>query len=546
MLACAALLPLAVLTSCTRIGTSDRSAGMPSARHPWTRAGILRIGSQVSPNTLDPLLATNTTENMIDRLLSDVLVSTDADGKRDVPMLASVVPSLENGGISRDGLTLTYHLRRNVRWSDGVPFTSKDVKFTWRAILNPNNNVISQTGYSLVAAVDTPDPWTVIFHMKQRFSPAVDTLFAESDSPYNVVPEHVLGKLRDINNVPFNSAPVGTGPFMFKEWARGDHLTLVANPHYYLGAPKLKEIIIKFIADENTEVNGLRTHDLDWQFEASPDQYAQLRTLGDLRLVLQNRNEYERIQINTRHPPLDDVRVRRAVAYALDRERLVRDLTFGSATVADQDLPPFMWAHDDDVMRYPYDPMQAKALLAQAGWLPGPDGIRRKGGRRLSLTLVTEVSNVTRRLAVVQAQAMLRQVGIAVEPKLYPGALLFAALGDNGIIQSGRYDLAWNAWVAGIDPDQSSSFLCDAQPPHGNNETRYCNPEMDAAQYTALENFDRPTRKAAYDRIERLLARDEPQIPIWWPHQIQPVNPDFRNFTPNPVTESWNAYEWDI
>lgn len=285
------------------MGTGGFFPGAAGARHPWTVPGVLGIGSQVSPNTLDPLLAANTTENMIDRLIFDVLISTDASGRRDVPMLAATVPTLENGGISRDGLTLTYH-SRNVRWSDGVPFTSKDVKFSWSAILNPHNNVISQTGYSLVRSVDTPDPWTVVFHMRKKFSPAIDTLFAESDSPYNVVPEHILGKLTDINNVAFNSAPVGTGPFLFKEWARGDHLTLVANPHYYLGAPKLKEIIIKFIPDENTELSALRTHDL--------------KALPGVRLVLQDRNEYERIQINTLHPPLDDVRVRQAIAYALN------------------------------------------------------------------------------------------------------------------------------------------------------------------------------------------------------------------------------------
>jgi len=323
-------------------------------------------------------------------------------------------------------------------------------------------------------------------------------------------------------------------------------LTLVANPHYYLGAPKLKEIIIKFIPDENTELSALRTHDLDWQFEASPDQYAQLKALPGVRLVLQDRNEFERVQINTSHPPLDDVRVRQAIAYALDVSALVADLTFGSATAADQDLPPFMWAHAARVMRYPHDVQRAKALLAQAGWTPGPDGVVRKGGRRLSLTLVTQVSNVTRRLAVVQTQAMLRQVGIAVEPKFYPGALLFAAMGDGGILQNGRFDLAWNAWVSGIDPDQSSLVLCDAQPPHGNNETHYCNADVDTAEHTALNNFQQPARKKAYARIEALLTRDEPRIPIWWPHQIQPINPDFHNFAPNPVTESWNAYEWDI
>jgi peptide/nickel transport system substrate-binding protein len=539
-----------MLAACTRVGTTSEAprAGGEAAgpRHAWTKPGVLRIGSQVEPNTLDPLLAGNTTEDNIGHLLFDNLVSVSADGKTSVPMLAQTVPTLENGGISHDGLTITYHLRHGVRWHDGAPFTSADVKFSWAAIMSPNNNVKAQGGYDLVRAVDTPDDATVVFHMKQKFSPAVDTLFAESDSPYEVLPAHLLAKLHDINAIPFNAKPVGTGPFKIAEWVRGDHLTLVRNDAYFLGKPKLERIVVRFIPDENTEVNQLRTHDIDWQFEASPQEYKALQAIPDLKIVLQDRNEVERIQMNTKHPPLDDVRVRRAIAYAVDANKLVDDLTFGSSAVADEDLPPFMWAHAKDVTRYPHDPARARALLAEAGWKPGPDGVLARNGQKLSLTIVTNNTNATRRAAVVQVQSMLQAVGIALQVKTYQGALLFAPMGQNGILQNGRFDLSWNGWVAGIDPDNSSLFTCGAQPPHGNNETRICNPALDAAENDALTHFDVPTRTAAYARIESILTRDVPQLNVWWPRQIQPINPDFKNFSPNPVTETWNAYTWDI
>jgi peptide/nickel transport system substrate-binding protein len=507
---------------------------------------VLRIGAQGQPNTLNALLAANTTEAAIDRLIFDGLVSVDASGKKQVPILAAVVPTLANGGIGKDGLTITYHLRKGVRWHDGAPFTSKDVKFTWSAIMNPNNNVITQTGYELVARVDTPDDATAVFHMKRRFSPAVDTIFGESDSPFEILPEHLLGRLHDINNIAFNSSPVGTGPFKVKEWVRGDHLTLVPNDDYFLGKPKLQQIVVHFIPDENTELNALRTHDLDWQFEASPQEYRALTAVPDIKNVLQDRNEVERIEMNTSHPPLDDVRVRQAIAFAIDRKSLVDTLTFGSAALADQDLPPFMWAHQANVSRYPFDPTKAKALLAAAGWVRGPDGDVQKNGKRLTLEFAYNLTNATRRAAVVQVQAMLEAVGIAVSVKGYQPALLFAAAGQGGILKGGKYDIAWTGWVAGIDPDQSSLYLCNAFPPHGNNETRYCNPELDAAETAALETFDRAARTRAYARVEAILTRDLPQLNVWWPRQIQPINPDFQNFTPNPVTESWNAYAWDI
>ncbi|GAC1305862.1 MAG: peptide ABC transporter substrate-binding protein [Vulcanimicrobiaceae bacterium] len=536
-----------VLAGCSSGGPStSTSPGSATGRHVWTKPGVLRVGLQTSPNSLDPLLAANTTESMVGRLMFDVLVSSDATGKHQVPILARTVPTLANGGISRDGLTLTYRLRTNVKWHDGVPFTSKDVAFSWRAILNRSNNVLSHTGYELVRSVDTPDAATVVFHMRRRFAPAVDTLFGESDSPYAVVPEHLLGKFHDINAIPFNASPVGTGPFKFKEWVHGERITLVRNDDYFLGKPKLQRIDLRVVPDENTELNQLRTHDLDWQFEASPHEYQELRTMRDVVSVLQDKNEYERIQLNTTHPPLDDVRVRRALAYAIDRRRLVDSLTFGSARVADQDHPAFMWAYARNVPRYPYDLGRAKALLAAAGYVPGPGGDVAKNGHKLVLEMVTNSSNATRRAAVVQVQAMLHQIGVTVDVKTYLGSMLFATMGQNGVLQNGRFDLAWTGWVAGLDPDQSSIFTCAAQPPGGSNETHYCNPEMDAAERVALDEYDRGARSAAYAKVETLLARDLPEIPIWWPRMIQPINPDFKHFTPNPVTESWNAYTWDI
>jgi peptide/nickel transport system substrate-binding protein len=533
----ASLAICAVATACTKVST-ESAQGPGGGAHSWTQPGVLRIGIQAGPNTLNPLIASNTTESMLTRLTHDILVSIDGTGRKQVPMLAAEVPTLENGGVSRDGLTITYKLRHNVLWHDGVPFTSKDVKFTFDAIMNTRNNVISRQGYVLVRSVDTPDDYTVVFHMKQRFAPAVN--------PYSIVPAHLLAKYPDVNNLPYNSAPIGTGPYKLKEWARGDHLEYVANDKYFLGAPKLKDIIVKIIPDENTEINQLRTHEIDWQFEASPEEYSQLKTIPNLNIVLQDRNEYERIQINTKHTPLDDVRVRQAFAFAIDTRKLVNDLTYGSAAVADQDLPPFMWAHAGDVSRYSPDLGRARALMRAAGFTPGPDGVLQRHGQRLSLQLTYNTSNATRRRGVVEVQSMLRQLGVETEVKPYIATLLFAPYGMGGILQTGRYDIGWSGWVAGIDPDNSSLWLCRAQPPNGSNETHYCTPQMDAAQQQALVNFDIPTRKAAYARIEAMLTRDQPQIVLWWPRQIQPINPDFKNFTPNPVTASWNAYQWEI
>ncbi len=526
--------------ACTRVGVTS------GGRHPWTIPGTLRIAILGSPNTLNPILASDTTEGMLARLTSDLLVSVDPSGKRQIPILAREVPTLQNGGISKDGLTVTYHLRHGVRWQDGAPFTSADVKFSYAAIMNPANNVGSRTGFSVISRVDTPDRYTVVFHLKHRYAPFVNTVFGESDNPYTVIPAHLLAKLPNLNNAPFNQLPIGTGPFKVVRWVRGDRIEYVANDDYFLGKPKIRRIIVRIVPDENTEIALLRAHDIDWMFEASPHAYRELKTIPDIRLVLVAQNAYEGLAINTARPILADLRVRRAIAYALDKPRLLADFTAGSATLATEDLPTFLWAYEPDVRRYPTDPSAAERLLAQAGWLPGPDGIRRRRGRRLTLVLSYNTGNATRQALAIAVQAALRSIGIDVQIRTYPASLLFAPYGMGGILARGNFDLDLTGWIAGIDPNNADQFSCSALPPNGSNITRFCTPALDAAQRAALTNYDQTARKRAYSTIQRLLADDVPEIFFWYPRQIQPINLDFKGFAPNPVNEAWNAYQWEI
>jgi peptide/nickel transport system substrate-binding protein len=483
---------------------------------------------------------------MLARLTSDLLVSVDSSGKRQIPVLASVVPTQANGGISKDGLTVTYRLRRDVRWQDGVAFTSADVKFSYEAIMNPANNVSSRSGFTVISRVDTPDRFTVVFHLKRRYAPFVNTVFGESDNPYTVVPAHLLARLPDLNHAAFNQLPVGTGPFKVVRWVRGDRIEYAANDAYFLGKPKLRRIVVRIVPDENTAISLLRTHDVDWMFEATPHVFRELRTIPDIRIVLVAQNAYEGLAINTARPLLRDVRVRRAIAYALDKQRFLDDFTAGSATLATEDLPAFLWAYDPDVPRYPHDPGKARALLAEAGWLPGPDGIRRRGGERLSLSLSYNTGNATRQALAIATQAALRAIGIDAAIKTYPPALLFGPYGMGGILARGNFDLDLSGWIAGIDPNNADQFSCPALPPDGSNITRFCSPALDAAQQAALSNYDQASRKRAYSTIQRMLAADVPEIFFWYPRQIQPVSPDFKGFSPNPVNEAWNAYQWEM
>jgi peptide/nickel transport system substrate-binding protein len=530
----------AVLSGCTQTG----GAGGGAAR--GGQPGTLRIAIQSDLKNLNPLLNSNTTDAMVARLMFEPLLSANPQGDP-VPMLAATVPTQQNGGISKDGLTITYHLRKNAKWSDGVAVTSKDVKWSWEALMNPNNNVISRHGYDYIKSIDTPDDYTAVIHLKQKFAPFVNSFFAESDQPYPIAPAHVLSKYPNINMIPFNSDPTVTdGPFKFVRWVHGDHIELAANDGFFLGKPGLRSIYIRVIPDENTIRNLLRTHDIDWMFQASINNYPSVKDMPGVKLVFVNVNGYEDVQLNVQRPYLQDARVRQAIAYATDKQRIIQTLTYGQQKMAIEDQPQFMWSFNPNVKDYPYDPNTAKQLLQQAGWTPGPDGIARKNGERLTLVLVSNGSNVTRRKEAVELQEMLRNAGIDLQIKNYQADVLFAPAGEGGILQNGKFDLSLAGWYAGIDPDDSSQYTCANIAPQGYNYSRYCNQDMEAAQKTALEYYDQPTRKKAYFRIQEILHRDVPEIFTYYQRQLQPINENFKGFAPNPVTEVWNAWQWSI
>ncbi len=529
------------LSGCTRSGGSDTGTSAAGGGS-WAPPGELRIAMVGAPNTLNPVLSTQEVEVTPEALVMDPLIATTPEGQL-VPILAQTVPTLENGGIGKDGVTITYHLRHGVKWQDGAPFTSHDVAFTVSALNNPRTLVGSRHGYDLIARVDTPDPYTAVFKLKRPFAPAVSTFFAHSDAPYFIIPAHLLEREPNLNHVAFNEHPIGTGPFKVVKWYRGDRIEFAANDDYFLGKPKLRKISLRIIPDENTATNQLRAHEVDWIALGSPRIYPDLKTIPGVDVHLVPFNGNDAIQFNVQRAPFDDPRVRRAIGLAIDKPRLSREVTFGSTVPAQEDLPPFMWAYDPKAGTAQRDLPGAKALLDAAGWRAGSDGMRVRNGKRFTMGLAFRSDSITDRNRGVQIASMLKDAGIEVDLKGYTTALLYGPPGT-GIMASGRFDSALQTWYAGTDPDNSTQLICSEVRPKGFNWSGYCNKDMDAAQTTALSHYDRPTRKAAYSKIEQVLARDAPFIYLWWPRQIEAVNSSLKNFRPNGMVETWNAYQW--
>src|SRR5579863_9698929 len=307
------------------------------------RAASHAIAFNISedPHTLNPLLAQSDDEQQIAHLVFDLLVDVDVQGRL-VPGLAKQVPTVENGGVSADGRAITYHLRSGVLWQDGAPFTSHDVWFTWRALMDPRNDVASTRGYDLISSVDTPDKLTVTVHLRRPWAPAVATFFSYGVHPAPILPAHLLEGRGPLRTSSFSEHPIGTGPYELVEWQRGDHLSYRANPHYYRGAPKTASIIVREVPDINTDLTMLRTGDIDWSL-LSPAQRLGLGDAPGIRIVYAPFAGFGAIAFNCRRAPFDDFRMREAVAMSLDRQRMSRDITHGQYPVTDSDQPTFSW-----------------------------------------------------------------------------------------------------------------------------------------------------------------------------------------------------------
>lgn len=539
-LAIALVLAVAVAAAgCSKVqsGAAPNSGAVP---------GVVRIVGFGSNDSLIPELSASASSIDVGQFWAAWFFQVSERGDLE-PELATEIPSPQNGGVSRDGLTITYHLRKGVTWQDGATFTAADAIFTWHLIMDPRNNVLTREGYDDIASMTAPDPYTLRITLKKPYAPAIATFFGPSLQPMPVLPEHLLKGLPDINHATYNNRPVGTGPFYVDSFEPGNKIVLKPNAHYWRGAPKLSEVDFLVVTDPNTQTTMMRTREADLYYDPGNSQVAELQTIPGVHMVEKIFNEYWYLIMNERHPPLDDVRVRRAISMATDRAYVSRVVMHGLATPAQTDQPPFSWAFDPNVHQPSFDPAGAARLLDEAGWKLGPDGYRSKNGTELSLVFATGTAwEDARKLAPV-FQAMMQRVGIRVVIKFYPTSILEGSAGSGGVINNGRFDLAYTGWIAGVDPDDDALWACDQMPPAGWNQGYLCDPRIDAEEHIALTQYDRATRRAAYWRIQELLAQDVPVIFMYYANRDDAVRDGFENYRPAPaVTEFWNTYQWQM
>lgn len=517
-----------------------------AARRPWTQPGHLRIGVVRTLSNLNPLLASEAATSDVAQMLFDGLIRYDADGNA-IPDAALTVPTRANGGISADGKTIVYHLRRGVTFSDGVPLTADDVVFTWRAVLNPANIVPNHFPYDQAESVVAKDRATVVVRLKAP-SAAFVAYFMRCGTQGAILPAHLLAGKHDFNQDPYNRAPIGSGPFVVTSYQPGVALELARNPRWWGPRPPLDRISYRIIPNENSLLIALRSHEIDLYYAAPEQQYRELRAIPGVRVSARPFASWEALTFNTRRAPFEDERVRRAALEALDWRALQRTIYLDVDRPGVTDVFPLSWAADPAVKPYPHDPAGAARLLDAAGWKNGPDGVRRRDGKRLTIVLRTTAGVITRQNAEVLMQQQLRAAGFDVHVLNVPANVLFAPLGGGGLLARGDFDAAIYGWLQAPDPSDSEQTIGPGRiAPYGANYSGLRDAEIGRLQTAGARTYERAQRKPYYVALQRREHELAPFQTIVWRANIDAFADDLRGFRPAvAVSDFWNPWEWSI
>ena len=500
---------------------------------------LLIVGYDREPDTLNRF-STHILED-IQTCVVEGLTTTD-ERMNVIPLLAMEVPTLQNGGVRirpDKGMDVTWKLRPGVTWHDGKPFTSADVKFTVDAINGPNYNPESTDGFDRISSVDTPDALTAIDHYKEIYAP-YDIQFIRG-----TLPRHLLDG-RDIDRAQdYNRSPLGTGPYRVAEWKAGEYILLERVPHYWRGDdyPRIHRLMFKFIANTNTRINQLKSGEVHVVALVPWDKQRELANVRSLIVHKTPGNAYEHVTLNQRQfPAFADVRVRRALILALDRELFTKTILDGLAPVAHGPVQPVSWAYTDQITHYPFDPARAKALLDEAGWKTGPNGIRQRDGRPLAFTLITQAGYAIRENMAQAIERQLRDVGVDVRVELHDGTAISA------IWFEGRFDAMLHWWQMPSDPELTTFFAADRTPPAGRNINYFKDDALTALLYAADRTVDREERTRLLHRAQALVADAVPEIPLYSVTRLDAVPVTLQHFKGNPTNTGifWNVHEWKI
>jgi peptide/nickel transport system substrate-binding protein len=505
------------------------SACARSSVGPGPTNDLLIVGYDREPDTLNRF-STHILED-IQTCVIEGLTITD-EHMDVVPLLAAEVPTLANGGVRMrgdGGMDVIWKLRPGVKWHDGTPHTSADVKFTVEAINDPSYNPESTDGFDRIASVETPDPLTAVIHYKEVYAPYALQFVR------GTLPKHVL-QGRDIDTATdYNRSPLGTGPYRVAEWKSGEFIRLERAADYWRGPgfPKINQILFRFIANTNTRINQLKSGEVHLVAMFPWDKYREVTAIAGTTVHRTDGNAYEHVTLNEQAvPAFRDVRVRRALMHAIDRELIVKTILEGLAPITNGPIQPVSWAFTNDTTKYPFDPVRARALLAEAGWSDG----------KLAFTLITQAGFAVRESVAQVLQKQFRDVGVEMKIELHDGTTI------SSVWFEGRFNAMLHWWQMPADPELTLFFAADRTPPAGRNINYFKDEALTKLVYAADRTVDQSERKRLLGLAQQRIADLLPELPLYSITKLDAIPAGLQGFKGNPSNAGifWNVHEWGL
>ncbi len=501
--------------------------------------GKINVGSAVEPETWNPLISEQMSVQEVGRLLFSGLLLQNDKGEW-IPDLAAEVPTLANGGISSDGLTVTYRLKPNLKWQDGQPLSARDVQFTFEFILRNQSRISWREGYGKIQSIGIPDDSTVVMRLSEPY-PYVYHLF-----PF-VLPRHKAVEMADVSTQNFNRLPVGSGPYVLKAWRRGDALVFEANPGYHRGRPLLESITYQVVTDRQIVLSQLKIGEVDIVNNIGFDQLDQLRTVTGVNAFITQGTVWEHLDFNLDNPLFSDVRVRQAVALSINRPELIEKTLKNAAFPAYTDIHPLSWAY----LPVPAPPVrnlvQARELLTAAGWKSGYDGIMVRDGRRFAFSITVPTGEKPREAAADAIALQLREAGMDVRVQRVDSRAFFS-----GLLPGRRFETALFAWVNSTEPDHYDLWHSRRIPTPGNrsagkNYAGWKSPDVDSLLESSRRIGELEFRRDVMQRLQEKLLSEVPVIPLYYRAEIAAAKRSVANYKPNPFSGNfWNVWEWGL
>ncbi len=546
------------------------AAEAPAAEAPAVAGEKVFIyGLYQEPEILNAFIRTQTVAIEAAGYYEEGLARADPDGNF-YGQLATEVPSVENGGVSEDGLTVTWHLRDGVKWSDGEPFTCADVQFTWEAVMNPESGAVNASSYAAIESVTCEDDYTAVVQYSQFYAPFLTN--------FNIVlPKHATGDPAKMQEWEYNWAPIGTGPFKLQEWVAGDRMVLVKNENYrdYPEKPHLDKVILRIIESREVGKALITSGEIQGLWDLTEADIPDFENNPNITIHAQPSSGTERLLLNLAdptidatddplnhpHPLLGDLRVRQAIQFGIDKQFIIDELLYGKTTVGVSELS-LGWAKCD-IAPSTYDPEQAKALLDDAGFTDEDgDGVREchgckyaEEGTPLHMKYQTTSGNQLREESQQLVIEMLHDIGIDLYIENVPSSELFGSWSSGAFRKHGNFDILMYTTNDTIDPqDQmfgyfhSSSIPTEANGGAGFNYSRWINEASDAALVEAASTPDQAKRKAAYQISCEQIDAELPHIYLYDRADIDLTVSNLINYRINgwETQRSWNTYDWDF